>query len=62
MGLFGRKNENKEQPQQKSKKIWKCEHCSMTFDEKDRLKRHMRKAHSERGGSDLPSTSPFGFG
>lgn len=34
----------------------------MKFDDKERMKRHMKKAHSEKGGGDMPSTNPFGFG
>jgi len=57
MGLLGKKDGNKEQ-----KKIWKCAHCNMTFDDKERMKRHMKKAHGEKSGGDMPSTNPFGFG
>ena len=53
VGLFGKKSEEQ--------KVWKCQHCSMTFDDKERMKRHMKKAHSERAGDDMPNTSPFGF-
>jgi uncharacterized C2H2 Zn-finger protein len=42
-------------------KVWKCEHCSMIFDDKERMKRHKRKAHGEKGGNDMPNTNPFGF-
>jgi uncharacterized C2H2 Zn-finger protein len=53
MGLFGKKaNEQK---------VWKCQHCNMTFDDKERMKRHMKKAHSEKGGGDMPNVNPFGF-
>jgi len=39
----------------------KCKYCNMKFEGKDRLKRHQRKAHSERGGSESqPSANPFG--
>ncbi len=55
MGLFGKKGDGSEQ------KVWKCQHCSMTFDDKERMKRHMRKAHSEKGGDDMPNVNPFGF-
>ncbi|TLY01495.1 MAG: hypothetical protein E6K88_04420 [Thaumarchaeota archaeon] len=52
LGLFGKKaNEQK---------VWKCQHCNMTFDDKERMKRHMKKAHSEKGG-DMPNKNPFGF-
>lgn len=66
MGLFGRKKgsdedgQKNQQHQQQQQKSFKCEHCSMTFDEKDRLKRHKRKAHAERG-DDMPNVNPFGF-
>ena len=56
MDLFGRKRGGSEQ-----KKVWKCEHCNMIFDDKERMKRHVRKAHGEKGGDDLPNTNPFGF-
>ncbi|MGI0023565.1 MAG: C2H2-type zinc finger protein [Nitrososphaera sp.] len=52
MGLFGRKTDEV--------KIYKCEHCDMTFDDKERMKRHMKKAHREKGG-DMPNRNPFGF-
>jgi uncharacterized C2H2 Zn-finger protein len=55
MGLFGRRRGGSEQ------KVWKCEHCSMIFDDKERMKRHIRKAHGERSGDDMPNTNPFGF-
>jgi uncharacterized C2H2 Zn-finger protein len=42
-------------------KVWKCEHCTMIFDDKERMKRHKRKAHGEKGGNDMPNTNPFGF-
>ncbi|MEW6603258.1 MAG: hypothetical protein AB1351_01045 [Thermoproteota archaeon] len=54
MRLFGKKDDSGEQ------KVWKCQYCNMTFDDKERMKRHTRKAHSEKGG-DMPSTNPFGF-
>ncbi|MFZ0329332.1 MAG: hypothetical protein WBP64_06240 [Nitrososphaeraceae archaeon] len=39
----------------------KCKYCNMKFEGKDRLKRHERKAHSERGESDSQSNpNPFG--
>jgi uncharacterized C2H2 Zn-finger protein len=43
-------------------KVWKCEHCNMTFDDKERMKRHKRKAHGEKSrGDDMPNMNPFGF-
>ncbi|HEY7506472.1 MAG TPA: hypothetical protein VH621_02600 [Nitrososphaera sp.] len=56
MGLFGRKTDDAGV----SKKVYKCEHCDMIFDEKERMQRHMKKAHRERGG-DMPNRNPFGF-
>jgi uncharacterized C2H2 Zn-finger protein len=55
MDLFGRKRGGSKQ------KVWKCEHCSMIFDDKERMKRHIRKAHGEKGGGDMPNMNPFGF-
>ncbi|HEY7734619.1 MAG TPA: hypothetical protein VIB07_07490 [Nitrososphaera sp.] len=56
LGLFGRKTDDAGV----SKKVYKCEHCDMIFDEKERMQRHMKKAHRERGG-DMPNRNPFGF-
>jgi uncharacterized C2H2 Zn-finger protein len=36
-----------------------CKYCDMKFEEKERLKRHIRKAHSEKGG-DMPKFNLFG--
>jgi uncharacterized C2H2 Zn-finger protein len=52
MGIFGRKK-NEDQ------KSFKCEYCNLKFDDKERMKKHVRKAHSEKGG-DMPSSNPFG--
>ena len=57
LGLFGRKSAD---PQTGDKKLYKCPHCDMTFAEKERMQRHERKAHRERGG-DMPNRNPFGF-
>jgi uncharacterized C2H2 Zn-finger protein len=56
MDLFGRRRGGGSE-----QKVWKCEHCSMIFDDKERMKRHIRKAHGERSGDDMPNTNPFGF-
>jgi uncharacterized C2H2 Zn-finger protein len=40
-------------------KLLSCKYCDMKFEEKDRLKRHIRKAHSEKGG-DMPKFNLFG--
>jgi len=58
LGLFGRKSDDAGAG---VKKIFKCEHCDMTFDDKERMKRHVRKAHRERDGGDMPNRNPFGF-
>ncbi len=42
MDLFRRKNKE-------DQKGFKCEYCNLKFDDKDRMKRHVRKAHSEKG-------------
>jgi hypothetical protein len=50
--LFSRKND-------KDNNKKKCKYCNMVFDDDDRLKRHSRKAHSEKN-NDMPSFNPFG--
>jgi uncharacterized C2H2 Zn-finger protein len=55
--LFGRKGGDSDQG---AKKLYKCHYCDMTFDEKERMQRHEKKAHRERGG-DMPNRNPFGF-
>ncbi len=57
LGLFSRKSADAEAG---SKKLYKCQYCDMTFDEKERMQRHTRKAHREKGG-DMPNANPFGF-
>jgi uncharacterized C2H2 Zn-finger protein len=57
LGLFRRKGSDTEQSE---KKFFKCQYCDMTFDEKERMQRHERKAHREKGG-DMPNANPFGF-
>jgi uncharacterized C2H2 Zn-finger protein len=37
----------------------KCKYCDMTFEDDERLRRHTRKAHSEKN-SDMPKFNPFG--
>lgn len=56
MGLFdlfskGKKSDNE--------KFFKCKDCEMKFTDKERLKRHSKKAHNEKGDF-MPSTNPFG--
>lgn len=38
---------------------FKCKYCDMKFDDKERLKRHSRKAHSENEDF-TPNANPFG--
>ena len=40
-------------------KLLSFKYCDMKFEEKERLKRHIRKAHSEKGG-DMPKFNLFG--
>lgn len=40
-------------------KLLSCKYCDMKFEDKERLKRHTKKAHSEKGG-DMPKFNPFG--
>jgi uncharacterized C2H2 Zn-finger protein len=54
MDLFKRKD--KKELQETS---FKCNRCSMEFNDKDRLRRHTRKAHSKSDG-DMPNPNPFG--
>jgi uncharacterized C2H2 Zn-finger protein len=55
-GLFKRKQKDR-------KGILKCKYCDMKFEDKERLKRHVRKAHSEKDkGSNMPNPNPFGGG
>jgi uncharacterized C2H2 Zn-finger protein len=44
---------------QDEKSLIKCKHCDMRFDDKERMKRHVRKAHTEKGG-DMPNVNPYG--
>jgi len=50
INLFKRKEEK---PQE-----FKCKYCALKFEDKERLRRHSRKAHSEND-SELPNTNPF---
>ncbi|HJR46580.1 MAG TPA: hypothetical protein VJ799_00345 [Nitrososphaeraceae archaeon] len=49
----------KRRKKEEDKGLTKCKYCDMKFQDKERMKRHIRKAHSEKG-SDMPSTNPFG--
>ena len=53
MKFFSRRNNDKNDTKKK------CKYCDMVFDEEERLKRHIRKAHSE-GDGDMPNFNPFG--
>jgi uncharacterized C2H2 Zn-finger protein len=55
MDLFRRKDGDA------TKKVLNCQNCTMIFDEKERMKRHEKKAHSEKSGGDTPNMNPFGF-
>ncbi len=37
----------------------KCKYCDMVFEDDERLRRHIRKAHDEKN-SDMPNFNPFG--
>jgi uncharacterized C2H2 Zn-finger protein len=37
----------------------KCKYCDMVFEDDERLRRHIRKAHGEKN-SDMPNFNPFG--
>ena len=54
MGLF-----RKKQGEGQSERIFKCKDCDMKFQDKQRLKRHARKAHTEKGGH-MTNPNPFG--
>jgi uncharacterized C2H2 Zn-finger protein len=52
LDLFKRKKKDE-------KGLIKCKYCDTKFGDKERMKRHVRKAHSEKGG-DMPNVNPFG--
>ena len=52
MRLF--KNKQKEKHE-----TFNCKYCNMAFDNKEKLKRHTKKAHGEKGG-DISNPNPFG--
>lgn len=56
MDWFGLERKNKD-----GGEVFTCKYCDMKFEDKERLKRHAKKAHSEKGG-DLPNFNPFGSG
>ncbi|WP_148686084.1 hypothetical protein [Candidatus Nitrosocosmicus hydrocola] len=61
MKLFSKKKSNKnvEKKDTKDSNLKKCKHCDMRFDDDERLRRHVRKAHNESNG-DMPNLNPFG--
>jgi hypothetical protein len=68
MDLFRRKGntnnkkgggEEEKEMQQQQQTSFKCSSCDMKFNDKDRLRRHTRKAHS-KGDGDMPNPNPFG--
>jgi hypothetical protein len=40
-------------------RTFNCKYCNMKFEDEEKMKRHARKAHSEKGG-DMPNFNPFG--
>jgi hypothetical protein len=62
MDLFRRKDNNNKKGEEKEmqqKTSFRCSSCDMEFNDKDRLRRHTRKAHS-KGDGDMPNPNPFG--
>ena len=62
MDLFRRKNNNNKKGEEKEiqqQTSFKCGSCDMKFNDKDRLRRHTKKAHSKSDG-DMPNPNPFG--
>jgi len=61
MKLFSKKKSNNkaEKADTKGSNQKKCKHCDMRFDDDERLRRHVRKAHNESNG-DMPNLNPFG--
>ena len=53
MGLFNKKKE------ELTRRTFKCKDCNMEFDDKERLKKHSKKTHSEKGGH-MTNPNPFG--
>jgi len=43
------------------KKIFRCKDCNLEFEDKERLSRHSRKAHTQKSGGDMPNRNPFGY-
>ena len=40
-------------------RTFNCKYFNMKFEDEEKMKRHARKAHSEKGG-DMPNFNPFG--
>ena len=61
MKLFSKKNtkDKKNEKNEKDNNKKKCKYCDMTFEEDDRLRRHIKKAHGA-ANSDMPNFNPFG--
>jgi len=51
--LFKRKNGDN------ADRTFNCKYSSMNCEDQAKMKRHARKAHSEKGG-DMPNFNPFG--
>jgi uncharacterized C2H2 Zn-finger protein len=43
-----------------TKGILECKYCNMKFENRERLEKHTKKAHSEKGG-DMLNPNPFGL-
>jgi uncharacterized C2H2 Zn-finger protein len=52
MRLFRKKDEGKQEN-------FRCKYCNTSFENEERLKRHTKKAHSEKDGN-ISSPNPFG--
>jgi uncharacterized C2H2 Zn-finger protein len=60
MKLFFKKDKKTVEKENSNRSIQKkCKHCDMTFDDEERLRRHVKKAHNEKNG-DMPNFNPFG--
>ncbi|HEY6882734.1 MAG TPA: C2H2-type zinc finger protein [Nitrososphaeraceae archaeon] len=52
MRLFKKKDEGNQEN-------FRCKYCNTTFESKERLKRHTKKAHGEKD-SNISNPNPFG--
>jgi hypothetical protein len=52
LGIFKRKDKDKDKDKdggKEQKRAFKCKHCDMEFEDKQRMKLHGKKAHMGRG-------------